>query len=122
MKSGKSLEDIRKEVLELVKAKMKPVQTPASSIQITADGNDKIRAAASDAILMRAGIQVEKPAEGANDFRSLSLERLAMDCISRSGEQKVKQLLQLIRMHLLHSSCGHRGEATLTSKQQTAIN
>lgn len=50
-----------------------------------ADGADTFRAAARDGLLLRAGMTVEKPAAGADDFRGMSLLRMAEECIRRTG-------------------------------------
>ena len=48
---------------------------------MTKDEGDKFRNAASDALLMRAGIELEKPADGANELRHMSLRDLAIECM-----------------------------------------
>lgn len=56
-----------------------------SSVQVGAEDSDKFRAAASDALLMRAGRSPEKPAAGAPELRSLRMRDLAVECLQRAG-------------------------------------
>ena len=79
---GTSVERARAFVLERLQERNKPL---AASVQIVADERDKIREAASDAIIMRAGGQLDKPAEGARDMRGMRLRDLAVDCLMREG-------------------------------------
>ncbi len=55
-------------------------------VDVTADEEDKFRRAASDAMVMRSGVGVQNPAEGARDLRNLSLRDLAIQCLSRDGQ------------------------------------
>ena len=58
----------------------------ARGVDVTADEEDKFRSAASDAMVMRAGVGVENPADGARDLRNMSLRDLAIQCLSRGGQ------------------------------------
>ncbi len=75
---GKTVEETRAAILENLKKKRAP-----QSVTVTADESEKYRAAAADGIALRAGIAVEKPAEGAESFRGMSLLRLAEDMFER---------------------------------------
>lgn len=68
---GISVEEARKAVLAELKAKQKPI------IQVVADGFEKYVKAATDGLALRAGLVVEKPADGADSFRGMSMKRLA---------------------------------------------
>ncbi len=57
----------------------------AGSVTVMADEMDKFRNAASDAILMRAGMGPEKAAEGARELRGMRLRDLAIECATRGG-------------------------------------
>jgi ATP-dependent protease ClpP protease subunit len=48
-------------------------------------GGDFVRAA-SDAIAIRSGVEIERPAHGARDLQSMSLTEIARACLSRSGK------------------------------------
>ncbi|OME03468.1 peptidase [Paenibacillus odorifer] len=57
-----------------------------SSVQVGAEDQDKFRAAATDALLLRAARTVVKPAAGAQELRGLRLRDLAVECLNRAGE------------------------------------
>ena len=80
---GNTLDEVRAAVLEQLAKKNKPV--PAANVEITADEEDRFRSAAVDGMLMRMGFRVPKPADGAEQFRGLSLRSLAAGCLQRSG-------------------------------------
>lgn len=75
---GSTVEDTRAAVLE----RLAKERTP-QNITVQADEADKFRAAATDGLAIRAGITVEKPAAGAENFRGKSLIRLAAECCER---------------------------------------
>ena len=83
--SGISVDQVRTAILEKLKAERQPSAASAPDIRVEKAEADKIRAAASDAILMRAGRSVEKPADGAGDMRGMKLRDLAIECLVRSG-------------------------------------
>lgn len=87
-----SVEDCRKAVLEELQKNHAPIF--AGSVQVTESGEDKFRAAAADGLLLRMGRTPAKPAEGAEEFRTMSLRDIAIECLSRSGENTA----QLLRM------------------------
>lgn len=57
----------------------------AGRTQIVADAQDKFRAAVTDGLSLRAGLSVEKPADGHEDFRGRSLLRIAEEAIIVAG-------------------------------------
>ena len=83
--SGVSVEGARKSIMEKLMQDGAPIGQRGSA-EVVSDGADKFRAAAADALLMRAGIQVEKPADGARELRGLSLRDLYIECASSEGE------------------------------------
>lgn len=92
--SEKSISDIRKEILEKLAKDQKP-----TVITITADEEDKFRKAAIDGLAMRAGVKIEKPADGAIEFQGKRMLRLAEECIERATGRRVNNMddEQLIR-------------------------
>ena len=84
IKDGTTLDAYRAQVLEHVRQTRQPVHTGA--VDVTADENDKFRAAAADGIMMRAGMSVERPAAGAQELRGTSMRDLAVECLVRDGE------------------------------------
>jgi hypothetical protein len=63
-------------------------------VQVGDTDEDKFRRAVSDGLMMRSGLNVQSPAEGAQSFRGLSLRDLAIECLSREG----RSANELIRM------------------------
>jgi phage head maturation protease len=84
IEDGSSIDAVRQAILQKQIEERKP---QASAVQVTVEETDKFRAAASDALLMRAGRGVDKPAPGAPELRSLRLRDLAVECLVRAGEQ-----------------------------------
>lgn len=84
IEKGFTVDQVRAALLEVAKQRMKPLVSGAD-VRVERDEADKFRAAASDAILMRAGRMVEKPAEGARELRGMRLRDLAVECLIRAG-------------------------------------
>lgn len=78
---GQTVEATRAAVLENLANTRQP-----QGVTVQADEADKFRAAAADGLAMRAGIAVEKPASGAEEFRGMSLVRLAAESLSMDGK------------------------------------
>lgn len=87
IKTGASVEATRAAIMDKLAA-----QRTAQDVHVTADESDKFRAAATDGLALRAGLKVETPAAGAEDFRGMSLMRLAEDCVEREGAGVVKYM------------------------------
>ena len=79
---GTSVDDVRSYVLSELEKKKPPI---IEGIKVTADESDKFRSAASDAILLRAGIENKDIAEGARDLRGLRLRDLAIESLRLEG-------------------------------------
>lgn len=67
---GASLDSVREAVMNSMIENNAPIPQRGSA-DVTAAEEDKFRAAASDALLLRMGLTVEKPAEGARDLRGI---------------------------------------------------
>ena len=91
IRSGQTLDAFRAHVLDSLKANRAPIST---GVRVEADEEDKFRSAAVDGIAMRGGIHVEKPADGANSFRGITLRDLAIECLVRQGDN----VTELMRM------------------------
>lgn len=85
IRSGTSIDQVRKDILNVLSKRNAPVASGAD-IHVTKDEEEKVRSAAADGILMRCGINVQKPADGANEFRGMSIKDVAVECLMRSGE------------------------------------
>ena len=84
-----TLEQARSLVLERLQKTGAPV-----GVAVTKDEGDKFRDAASDALMIRSGVVLDKPAEGATDLRAMSLKDLAVESFAREG----RDVHELIRM------------------------
>lgn len=80
---GTSVESVRAAVIEHMRQSGAPIN---GRIIETVDAQDKFRAAAADALLLRSGMQIENTAAGARDLMGLSLRDLAIECLSAEGE------------------------------------
>lgn len=88
IEKGMSLAEVQTQVL----AKAAKDTVPAANIEVKEDEADKYRAAATDALLMRAGVHVEKPAAGADELRSMRLRALMCDVLEREGVPHVQRM------------------------------
>jgi hypothetical protein len=86
---GTTVDQVRSAILEDLRKRNTP---STSSITITKDAGDKFREAASDAILMRAGVRLEKPADGSAELRRMSLRDLAVDCLIQAGQTNANRM------------------------------
>lgn len=92
IKEGKSVDAVREIILNKIKAERQAIA--ANNVHIVGEAEaDKIRAAATDGLLLRGNIIREADAnESANDFRSMSMRDLAIDCLERSGVSNARKL------------------------------
>lgn len=97
-----SVDDCRKAILETLAKDRGPIN--AGSIQVTESGEDKFRAAASDGLLLRMGREPGKVADGAEEFRGMGLRDLAIECLTRSGEN-ANTLLRMSKDDLFSRLC-----------------
>lgn len=77
---------------------------PLSS-RMNNDPGDNFRAAATDALLMRTGVNVENPAQGVEQFRGMSLRDLAIECMARDGQGSTTELLRMGKDDLWSMAC-----------------
>lgn len=82
IEDGSTVERVKDAILQKQIENKKPHQ---SGIRVVAEESDKFRAAASDALLMRAGRTIAKPADGAMELRAMRMRDLAVDCLQRAG-------------------------------------
>lgn len=100
IRSGASLDDVRAAAVTHLIQHGAPVSTSARDTN-----TDSFRAAAVDAMLLRAGVPVERPAEGVDQFRGMSLRDMAIECMSRDGEGTTAALLRMGRDDLWNMAC-----------------
>jgi hypothetical protein len=101
IKEGKTVDEVRKIILEKQIAEKKPL-----SVGVIRDERDKFRDAARDGLALRAGINVEKPAPGANELRNLSLRELAIEALRIEGVANAARLSsdEILRQYLTPTS------------------
>ena len=91
IRNGSSLDQVRSSILDGMRQTGSPV-----GVQVTRDENETFRQRATDALMLRAGVPVATPADGANELRSMSLRDLAIECLSRDGRDTIrKSIVQL---------------------------
>lgn len=81
--NGTPIEEVRGAVIEHLRREGAPLN---SGISVETDEQDKFRNAAADALLMRGGIELRNPAEGAREMRGMSLRDLAIECLAAEGQ------------------------------------
>lgn len=89
IRNGSSLDQVRSDII----ANMRQTRGPIG-VQVTRDEEDTFRQRVADALILRAGIQIQNPAEGCNEFRAMSLRDLGIECLSREG-QNAGRLLRM---------------------------
>ena len=83
VESGATVETVREAALEHVRKHGAPISAHGSVTMV--DEQDKFRAAAADALVMRSGMSVERPAEGARELMGMSLRDLAIESLEMEG-------------------------------------
>lgn len=81
--SGVTLTSAKAQVYDMLHARNS--SGPGFAVSMGATEKDKARAAIQDALYMRAGLTVDKPAAGAEELRGLSLREMAREMVMRSG-------------------------------------
>lgn len=71
---------------ELVRQQMENNPPLSRGIEVTDDEGDKFRRSVTDGILLRGGISLTTPAEGANAYRTMSIRDIAIECMERGGD------------------------------------
>jgi hypothetical protein len=106
---GRSVDEARRAVLEAVSAR--PITgrgftpsdpyEPYGRVEVGREASEKRRDAIIDGFVLRAGIVIEKPAAGANEYATCSFLDLARECLMAAGEN-VRGLTpnQVMRMAL----------------------
>jgi len=88
VRTGVNVEVAQDKILDAIAARTVALSTARpSDISIGKEAGEKFRDAASDAIIMRSGMRVAKPADGAEQMRGLSFTDIARECLNLKGEQ-----------------------------------
>ncbi|WP_405379573.1 HK97 family phage prohead protease [Phascolarctobacterium sp.] len=86
---GTSIDEARRQVLDIVSKRTQPI---AMKVEVGETNEAQLRNAYRDAIMMRDGIAVEKPAEDAARFRDMGVQTMVRNLLSRQGEKGVYEL------------------------------
>jgi HK97 family phage prohead protease len=89
IRSGTPVSRVHADILDKIKGERKPLETSrsVSAIQINRDEKEKFRSAVSDGLALRAGVKIETPSPGAEDFRRISLLDLCRTVLERDGQR-----------------------------------
>lgn len=90
IEGGQSIQEVQTAVLERLRASNKPSDT--TRMEVGAEEREKFTRAAADAILLRGGVELDKPAEGALELRSMRLRDLMIDCVERGGNARARYM------------------------------
>ena len=80
--NGDSVDKVRAAVLDQLMQDGAPIR---ASVRVTDDEGDKFRRAAVDSLIMRSGMDLERPADGARNFMGLRFRDLAIECLQMDG-------------------------------------
>lgn len=85
LNEGFTVDAVRAAILDSMRQNGAPIST-RGVVDVTADAQEKFRAAAGDALVMRSGIAIERPADGARELMGMSLRDLAIECLAAEGQ------------------------------------
>ncbi len=84
IQNGSTVDAVRDAALEHIRQHSAPI--PAQGRATVVDSaEDKFRAAAADALVMRSGMPLQNPAEGARQMMGMTLRDLAIECLANEG-------------------------------------
>ena len=95
VQNGDSVDKVRESAVDHLLRHGAPVVIGARD-----EEQNNFRDAARDAMLMQAGVEVEKPAQGAEALRGMSLRDFLIESMARSGEGTTTELLRRSRADL----------------------
>lgn len=81
--NGSSVEHVRAAIIDQMRQSNAPIHT---GIQAGETGEERFRRDVSDALLMRAGVNVEQPSEGASKLVGMSLRQILIESESLRGK------------------------------------
>lgn len=80
--NGTTVEQVRTAVIEHMRQASAPVHT---GVSVGDSAEDKFRRAAVDSLLLKAGLQIENPADGARQMIGMRMRDLAIECLQMDG-------------------------------------
>lgn len=100
---NKSVEEVRKAMFERVMNKPADMPGYRPSIEMGADQRDKFRSASADALVLRGGGKIEKPAAGAVELRGYSLKEMAREALRVAGQPFHGDAMEMVGRALTNS-------------------
>lgn len=82
---GVSVDKVREAILDGMVQGGVPI-SQGGHAEVTSDAEDKFRAAAGDALVMRSGIEISNPAAGARELMGMSLRDMAIESLAAEGQ------------------------------------
>lgn len=105
IESGASLTAAKARVFDMRNAT--PTTGPGFRVTMGNTEQEKFRAAAQDALSLRCGVRVERPAEGATELQSYSLREMAREMLVRSGQRPEGHIVQIVGRALATTDLPH---------------
>lgn len=101
IRENKSVQDVEHAILERLKNSNKPSNT--TRVQVGTEEREKFREVATDALLLRAGVRVEKPAEGSQNMMGMGLRDYLVICAEKAGDTnaRMKDTEMLLRTTMI---------------------
>lgn len=84
IQNGSTVDAVREAALEHIRKGGAPIPALGRAT-VTESAEDKFRAAAADALVMRSGMNLQNPADGARQMMGMTLRDLAIECLSGEG-------------------------------------
>lgn len=81
---GTTVDAVRAAILDGMIQGGTPIQSRGVAT-VTVDAQDRFREAAADALLMRSGMELQNPADGARQMMGMTLRDLAIECLASEG-------------------------------------
>ena len=80
--NGSTVEQVREAVIEHMRQNGAPIRT---GVNITDSAEDKFRRAAVDSLLLKSGLEIDNPADGARQMMGMRMRDLAIECLQMDG-------------------------------------
>ena len=118
IKDGTTEDQVRAFILEKLRTGSGPIPT---GIHVTESGEDEFRRDAAEGLLLRGGVELDKPSEGAGHFAHMTLRDLAIECLERAGVADARRMSNDSLLQELFSRQYFNPTAAFPSILDTAI-
>jgi hypothetical protein len=105
LRSNKTVEDVQGIILKKLKDERIPI---GARVIVGEDAQDKYVRAMADAILMRQGITVEKPEDGATSLMGMGLVKTAIECLAKADGDDYRKYNQMSESELFEQITSSR--------------